>query len=95
MSMALDEYSKLFTFNSPSMDVLIDAPTPAHFQSKRLLFHLFCFYCRLIPLAVSLRQRNEIEMIAKAQGLSLWQIESESNLRQMSDQVLEAVFDGQ
>ena len=48
---------------------------------------------RLIPLAVALRQRNEIELIANAQGMSLMEIESETKLEEMSDQVLEAVFD--
>ena len=48
---------------------------------------------RLIPLAVALRQRNEIELIANAQGMSLMEIESETKLQEMSDQVLEAVFD--
>jgi hypothetical protein len=40
-----------------------------------------------------MRQRNEIEMIANAQGMRLMEIESEVRLQEMSDQVLEAVFD--
>ena len=50
---------------------------------------------RLVPLAVGLRQRNEIELIANAQGMSLMEIESETKLKEMSDQVLEAVFDSE
>ena len=42
---------------------------------------------------MALRQRNEIELIANAQGMSLMEIESETKLEEMSDQVLEAVFD--
>ncbi|XP_076459446.1 LOW QUALITY PROTEIN: uncharacterized protein LOC143292771 [Babylonia areolata] len=48
---------------------------------------------RLIPLAVGLRQRNEIELIAQAQGLPLMEVESEVRLMEMRDQVLEAVMD--
>ncbi|KAK7502428.1 hypothetical protein BaRGS_00006381, partial [Batillaria attramentaria] len=48
---------------------------------------------RLIPLAVALRQRAEIELIANAQGIPLMEIESETKLEEMSDQVLEVVFD--
>lgn len=48
---------------------------------------------RLIPLAVGLRDRSEIELIAETQGMPLMEIESEASFKAMSDQVLEAVHD--
>ncbi|XP_025106489.1 collagen alpha-3(VI) chain-like isoform X11 [Pomacea canaliculata] len=51
---------------------------------------------RLIPLVVTERDREDVEQveqIASAQGMQLLSIESETRLQEMSDQVLQAMFD--
>ena len=42
---------------------------------------------------MGLRERQAIETIAQSQGMPLMQVDSEITLQEMSDQVLEAVFD--
>lgn len=55
-----------------------------------------CVSDRLIPLVVTERDREDVEQveqIASAQGMQLLSIESETRLQEMSDQVLQAMFD--
>lgn len=48
---------------------------------------------RLIPVAVGLRDRNEVEYIAESQGITLVEVEDENSFPSKSNQVLEAVRD--
>lgn len=48
---------------------------------------------RIIPLAVAVRDKTEIEFIAQSQKISYIEIEDEDNLKLQMDQVLEAVTD--
>uniref|UniRef100_A0A0B7BC59 Uncharacterized protein n=1 Tax=Arion vulgaris TaxID=1028688 RepID=A0A0B7BC59_9EUPU len=47
----------------------------------------------VIPLAVGLRDRTELEYLAEAQGISLIEIEDADSFLAMSDQVLKSVHD--
>ena len=49
---------------------------------------------RIIPLAVAVRDRTELNYIAESQNIPLLEIDSEEGLMAMKDQVLEAVHDG-